>query len=90
MDEVVTPKPSWSKVGSRSRRKGAAFERRLVRVTNGVLGCLGWGEWTRTPRSGGWMKASNDPSLRKLRGDITAPDRCPFMLEAKNREAWRP
>lgn len=76
-----------SRRGRGSRRKGASYERHVCRVANGIVSKLGW-RWSRTPRSGGWGYASRDPSLRKLRADITVPDACRVFPEAKKRESW--
>lgn len=78
-----------SQIGRGSKTKGNAYERYVCKVANAVLNVppFNW-EWVRTPRSGGWIKASNDPSLRKLRGDITVPDACPLLPEVKKRENW--
>ena len=81
-------KRTHAQIGKGSKEKGAGYERKIAKILNDYMTCLGWGEASRTPRSGGWAKASNDPELRKLRGDITLPGACPFMVETKKREGW--
>jgi Holliday junction resolvase len=79
--ELPAPERSKaSKIGSRSRRRGAAYERRIAKLLTDKFGV----EFKRTPMSGGWTPV----------GDITPKDPSvasvmPFVIECKKREAWR-
>lgn len=68
-----------SKVGKRSRRKGASFERDIARVFSAWLGC----NVRRTPMSGAYGGEWN------LGGDLMFEATVPWYVELKNRESWR-
>jgi len=58
--------------------KGAAFERRIVKMFNS-----NWGvKLVRTPQSGGWGQAHT-------KGDLVDPERkFPYFVECKNQQYW--
>jgi hypothetical protein len=68
-----------SKVGKRSRNKGASFERAISKRFSEWLGC----KVRRTPMSGAYG------SDWHLGGDLMFDIDVPWYVELKNREAWR-
>ena len=68
-----------SKVGRRSRQKGAGFERRISKKFSEWLGC----KVRRTPMSGAYG------SDWHLGGDLMFDIDVPWYVELKNRENWR-
>ena len=68
-----------SKVGKRSRNKGASFERQISKVFSEWLGC----KVRRTPMSGAYGGEWN------LGGDLMFDIEVPWYVELKNRESWR-
>ena len=68
-----------SKVGKRSRNKGASFERAISKQFSNWLGC----NVRRTPMSGAYG------SEWHLGGDLMFDIDVPWYVELKNRESWR-
>jgi len=71
--------------GKKSKRKGGSNERKLAKE---FKEWWGYGEWVKTPVSGGWSSPAVREEFRTC-GDImtTALD-FPFCVEAKHQEKW--
>lgn len=82
---VESKEEKYSKIGKRSKRKGASYERLLAKKFQEQYDI----ELKRTPQSGGFAKKST--LADDFRGDITiVNDKLVLKLhiEAKNRKTW--
>lgn len=80
-------KARFAKTGRKSSRKGKAYERDVYKIANPYIECLGWA-WSRTPQSGGSVRASRYAHLRSERADLRVDADCPIFPECKDRKNW--
>jgi hypothetical protein len=77
--------PMRQRAGRKSRNKGNNNERDLAAKFKAYWG---WGEWARTPLSGGWATASAREAFRTCGDIITTAADFIFVVEGKKCEGW--
>lgn len=76
--------PKRVKAGKMSKRKGSSQELKIAKLFAKWWG----GQWSRTPGSGGWARASNREEFKASGDIVTAEEDWPYCVEVKNQECW--